>query len=129
MGLYRTEIRSRSFYLIVSEPTKEFVKKHTPERVDRYVLRILADQVPHIMAALDQVTSCLEWYKWAEFREPDTEALSLSGDKNGSILFRWATPVHEQRWNGKEGDDMTLSTEIDFQHVNSLRSQLQAVAV
>ncbi len=121
MGPYRTEIRGESFYLNVSGPTATLAAR----RDDRDTLRVPVDHVPHLLATFDQVTAHNGWRDWSG--TPRTGAATVTPD-GAELLLRTDQPVYVQDWDDEDGTDTSIQTEIAYEDVDDLRTQLTAYA-
>ncbi|QPL14149.1 hypothetical protein QEH48_gp120 [Streptomyces phage TurkishDelight] len=85
MGPYRVEMRGQSFYLTRIDAPPE-------SRVDRYEAALPAEDVPALLAALEQVTAHPRWPGWeSEGRpaEPDTSWTLTPGDTGPAAPADW----------------------------------------
>lgn len=121
MPPWSVEIRRESFYLTAFGPAGELA----PERVDDHALRFPVDHAPRLLSALDQVTGHQGWKEWTGTPRADAVTLVRDGDV---LELRLPEPVYAQVWDDTDGHDTSVSTEIEYAHVEHLRAQLAAHA-
>lgn len=118
MGPYRTEVRRESFYLYGD--TSSTQASDGPKRVDEHTLRVPAEHVANVLAALDQVRSHASWQMWRETGEHERQGITISRQGDHVLLRIPCDWVYEQQVS----DGVSVTAEIEYRDVTDLYGKL-----